>query len=78
VTGRVEIRRAAGGLAARASDGSFALAADLYDPRNRGTRYAESTIRTHVKSMCANACDRHAVTRDALVRVRQGRRRTRR
>jgi hypothetical protein len=38
-----------------------------------GTRYAASTIRTHVISrMCANAPDHHAVTYPDFVRVRKG------
>ncbi len=39
----------------------------------RGTRYAESTIRTHVVSrMCADAPDNHGTTYDDFERVERG------
>lgn len=41
--------------------------------RAGGSRYAESTIRTHITSrMCANAPDNHAVTYQDLERVGTG------
>ena len=42
--------------------------------RGRGTKYRDSTIRTHVVSrMCANAPDHHAVTYPDLERIAPGR-----
>lgn len=53
--------------------------ADVVDAmRAAGTRYAESTIRTHVVSrMCADAPDNHGTTYDDLERVGRGRYRLR-
>ncbi|MEJ1106475.1 MULTISPECIES: DUF7669 domain-containing protein [unclassified Kribbella] len=57
-----EIRDVAHALASRAPDGEFELSEVVAEMRARGSRYAESTIRTHVASrMCANAPDNHAV-----------------
>jgi hypothetical protein len=62
VTAHTEIREVARALASRAPNGEFTLAEVIAEMRARGSRYAESTIRTHVTSrMCANAPDHHAV-----------------
>ena len=40
---------------------------------NKGSRYSESTIRTHIASrMCANSPDNHAVTYRDLERTDRG------
>ena len=45
----------------------------IREMRERGSRFKESTIRTHVVSrMCVNAPKNHAVTYDDLVRVAHG------
>ena len=47
-------------LAERSPDGSFALAEIVAELHRSGSRYAESTIRTHVTSrMCADSPDHH-------------------
>ncbi|GAA1156987.1 hypothetical protein GCM10009630_63790 [Kribbella jejuensis] len=57
-----EIRDVAHALASRAPDGEFHLSELIAEMRARGSRYKESTIRTHVTSrMCANAPAHHAV-----------------
>lgn len=62
VTAHQEIREVARALASHAGNGEFTLAQVIEQMRARGSRYAESTIRTHVTSrMCANAPDHHAV-----------------
>lgn len=74
MTARGEILAAAKALAAKASDGSFAVDDVVRELGRRGSGYAESTIRTHVVSrMCANAPDDHAVTYDDLIRTEAGR-----
>jgi alkylated DNA nucleotide flippase Atl1 len=61
-TAHEEIREVAHELASRSEDGEFTLAEILQAMKTRGSRYAESTIRTHVTSrMCANAPDHHGV-----------------
>jgi hypothetical protein len=45
----------------------------LREMRRRGSRFADSTIRTHVVSrMCANAPGHHGVTYEDLERVAPG------
>jgi hypothetical protein len=62
VTAHADIRLVAHALASHAPDGKFTLADVIAEMRARGSRYAESTIRTHVTSrMCANAPNHHAV-----------------
>jgi hypothetical protein len=62
VTAHQEIREVARALAAHAPNGEFTLPEVIAAMWARGSRYAESTIRTHVTSrMCANAPDHHAV-----------------
>lgn len=52
----------------------FAIEDVISEMRRRGTRYSESTIRTHIASrMCRNAPDNHATTYNDLVRVSHGR-----
>lgn len=70
MTARDEILNVAKDLAVRSADGTFLLEEVLAEMRRRCSRYAESTIRTHVTSrMCANAPDHHAVTYDDLWQV---------
>ena len=74
MTARDEILAALPSIAGRASDGTFTPDDVVRELRRRGSRYAESTIRTHIVSrMCADAPDNHAVTYDDLERVGDGR-----
>jgi hypothetical protein len=71
VTARDQILEAIPAVAR--SDGTFTVDELLRELRRRGSRYAESTIRTHVTSrMCANAPGNHAVTYNDLERVETG------
>jgi hypothetical protein len=77
-TARQEILTAARQLARRSPDGSFALMEIVGEMRRGGSRYAESTIRTHVTSrMCADSPDHHDTTYDDLERLDRGRYRLR-
>ena len=66
-------------LEARSEDGTVTVQ-DVVDAlRREGTRYSESTIRTHVTSrMCADAPDHHAKVYADLQRLDRGRYRLRR
>ena len=68
---RRDPRRAAGGAILRRDlHQSIEVLDEL---RRRQSRYAESTIRTHIVSrMCANAPDNHATTTSDLIRVAHG------
>lgn len=67
---RDEILQAARDLLVRSSGDTFTLAEIIAEMSRRGTRYAESTIRTMVTGhMCANAPNNAAVTYDDLERV---------
>ena len=71
---REEILAAAKMLADRSPDGSFTLMQIVTNLRRAGSRYAESTIRTHVTSrMCADAPDHHGTTYDDFERLGGGR-----
>lgn len=71
MTAREEILQAV--PAVTRSDGTFTLESLLLELQRRGSKYAESTLRTHVVSrMCANSPDNHAVTYDDLERVETG------
>jgi hypothetical protein len=73
-TAREEILTAAKMLADRSPDGSFTLTQIITNLQRAGTRYAESTIRTHVTSrMCADAPDHHGTTYDDFERLGDGR-----
>jgi hypothetical protein len=77
-TCRDEILEVVSDLAVLAPDGSFSPQDVIRALVARGTRYAPSTVRTHVVSrMCANAPDHHALTWDDLTRVAPGRYRLR-
>jgi hypothetical protein len=70
---RQEILAAARKLVGHAPDGSFTVTDILAELRRAGSRYAESTIRTHVTSrMCADAPDHHGTTYDDLERLDRG------
>jgi hypothetical protein len=76
---RQEILTAARSLASHSPDGSFTLMQVITELRRTGTRYTESTIRTHVTSrMCADSPDHHGTTYDDLERLDRGRYRLRR
>jgi hypothetical protein len=71
---RQEILEAARALAARSFDGSFSVLEVVQEMARRGSRYQESTVRTHVTSvMCRDAPTHHLVTHDDLERVERGR-----
>lgn len=71
---REEILAAAKMLADRSPDGSFTLTQIITNLQRAGSRYAESTIRTHVTSrMCADAPDHHGTTYDDFERLGGGR-----
>jgi len=66
-------------LTARSADGSFSVQDVVQHLNKQGSKYAESTIRTHVTSrMCADAPDNHATTYDDLTRLDHGRYRLKR
>ena len=68
MTARDEILEALGALGE-----TFTPDDVIREMRRRGSRYAESTVRTHVVSrMCVNAPDNHAKTFDDLERVADG------
>ena len=76
---RHEILSAARKLASCSPDGSFTVMQILTELRRTGTRYTESTIRTHVTSrMCADSPDHHGTTYDDLERMDRARYRLRR
>ena len=78
MTARDEVLDTARQLASDSGDGTFTLGDVLTLMHQRGTRYADSTIRTQVTSrMCANSPDHHAVVFDDLIRVGSGRYRIR-
>ena len=75
---RQEILMAAHKLAGRSPDGSFTLMEIVAEMRRSGSRYVESTVRTHVTSrMCADSPDHHGTTYDDLERLDRGRYRLR-
>jgi hypothetical protein len=72
-TCREEILRAAQALTLRSGRPEFSLARVIEEMHRRGTRYADSTIRTHVSSrMCAGAPGHHGVVYNDLERVGRG------
>ncbi|GGN96519.1 hypothetical protein GCM10010112_87820 [Actinoplanes lobatus] len=72
-TCREEILAAIADLLRRSGRDDFTLQDVLTEMRRRGSRYAESTIRTHVVSrMCANAPDHHGTTFADLERLDRG------
>lgn len=74
MTAREEILDAARRLSASSEDATFTIVEVLTLLHQDGTRYAESTLRTHITSrMCRNAADHHAVTYRDLERVVRGR-----
>jgi hypothetical protein len=74
MTARDEVLAAARTLTVKGTDGTFTVDDIVAELRRRESKYAESTIRTHVASrMCSNAPDNHAVTYDDLVRTDSGR-----
>lgn len=71
---REEILTAARRIAGRSPDGSFTLMQIITELHRSGTRYSESTIRTHVTSrMCADSPDHHATSYDDFERLDRGR-----
>lgn len=79
MTARDEILDALPALRARLGSDVFTPADVIEELQRRGTRLADSTIRTHVVSrMCTDAPDNHAVVYDDLERVGRGQYRQRR
>ncbi|MDQ3708515.1 MAG: hypothetical protein M3387_04265 [Actinomycetota bacterium] len=74
MTARDEVLSAAKGLAVVSRDGTFTVADVVQELRHRGSKYKESTIRTHVTSkMCSNAPDHHGTVYDDLERLDRAR-----
>jgi hypothetical protein len=72
-TCRDEVLAALARLELRHGRQVFRLAEIVAEVKAVGTRYRDSTIRTHVGSrMCGNAPDHHAVVYNDLVRVATG------
>ena len=70
-TCRDEILECAHAVAGRS--GTFTIQDIINCMEKRGSRYKESTIRTHITSrMCSNAPDSHAVTYRDLERTERG------
>ncbi|MFF5230717.1 hypothetical protein [Dactylosporangium sp. NPDC000521] len=77
-TAREEILLAIADIMGRSGRDHFELSDVLTEMRQRGSRYAESTIRTHVTSrMCGDSPGHHASTFDDLQRLDRGRYRLR-
>lgn len=73
MTCRDEVLAAFERLAERHGREEFAPVEIIAEMRLAGSRYRDSTIRTHVVSrMCANAPDNHPVVSDDLERVARG------
>ncbi len=72
-TCRDEILNAVPAIIAASKNPEFRVDEVVRYLQKHGTKYSESTIRTHIISrMCANAPDNHAVTYDDFVRVAPG------
>jgi hypothetical protein len=72
-TCRDELLKAATAVFHLSGESNFTLAEILEEMHRRGSRYADSTIRTHVTSkMCANAPVHHANHTDDFERVGRG------
>ena len=73
MTCRDEVIAAIRDLTRRSGRDTFSPAEILAEMRRRGSRYRESTIRTHITSrMCGEAPDHHAVVYDDLERAGPG------
>ena len=73
MTCRDEMLAAFDRLERRHRRSDFEMAEVVREVKSAGTRYAESTIRTHVGSrLCSNAPSNHAVTYDDLERTDRG------
>lgn len=71
-TCRDEILEVANSLV-KDGNGSFTIVQVISEMRRRGSRYAESTIRTHVTSfMCSNAPENHSTTYQDFERIDRG------
>lgn len=74
MTCREEILTAARRINDRSDGPEFTIQEIINEMRRSGSRYPDSTIRTHITSlMCVNAPRHHAVAYDDLVRVDRGR-----
>jgi hypothetical protein len=72
-TAREEILLAVSDVLRRSGGIVFNIGDVVVEMRRRGSRYAESTIRTHITSrMCANASDHHARVFDDFERLDRG------
>jgi hypothetical protein len=73
VTARDEILAALPAVRVRNGADDFTVDDVIRELRVRGSRYLESTIRTHVTSrMCVDSPGNHAVTYDDLERIATG------
>lgn len=73
VGARAEIHAAVDAVLRRSGGDSFTVDAVLGELRGRGTRYADSTVRTMITShLCWNAPDHAAATYDDFERVDRG------
>jgi hypothetical protein len=73
MTCRDEILSCVRDLSRNKSDSYFTVQEVLDEMNRRGTKYEESTIRTHITSrMCKNAKKHHAVKFDDFERVAHG------
>jgi hypothetical protein len=73
MTCRDEVIEAFRNLARRHGRETFSPSEVVEEMRRQGTRYRESTIRTHIVSrLCSNAPDHHAVVYDDVERVAPG------
>jgi len=73
-TCRDEILDACKAFTTRSGQQGFEIPDIIEYLHDRGTSYADSTIRTHITSrMCVNAPDNHAVTYPDLERLGRGR-----
>ena len=78
MTARDDVLAAARVLAAKSTDDTFTVDEVVRYLTQRGSRYAESTIRTHVVSrMCADSPDHHAKIYADFQRLDRGRYRLR-
>ena len=70
---RAQILEAAGVVMAKSGLDHFSIPEIISYMASQNTRFAESTIRTHIVSrMCANAPENHAVTYRDLLRTDRG------
>ena len=73
MTCRNEILKCVKEIIDKKSNNEFTTKEVIDCMRSKGTKYKESTIRTHITSrLCCNAPDNHAVTYPDFVRIDRG------